>query len=172
METVLVYLGLGSNMGDALLNLALAREALLELAAPEGRFIASPIYETEPQEYKRQSWFFNQNILMEVPITTDPEAFLNATQAIEDRLGRVRDPLNQAAPRTIDIDILLFGNRRIHSPRLTVPHPRLTERAFVLIPLADLDSKLEIEKDGVKRSAQGWLAQLHYSIEKNQIYQA
>lgn len=172
METVLVYLGLGSNMGDALLNLAQAREALHELAAPEGLFVASPIYETEPQEYKRQSWFFNQNILMEVPIARDPEAFLSDTQAIENRLGRVRDPQNQAAPRIIDIDILLFGNRRIQTERLTVPHPRLTERAFVLIPLADLDPKLEIEKNGLKRSVQDWLKLLPYSIEKNQIYQA
>ncbi len=172
METVRVYLGLGSNIGDPLHNLALAREALQELAAPEGLFLFSPVYETEPQEYKRQSWFFNQNIQMEVPVETDPEAFLASVQAIEHKMGRVRNPENQAAPRTIDIDILLFGERSIHSDHLTIPHPRLTERAFALVPLADLDPNLEIENDGEKHRVTEWLARLHYSIEKNQIYQA
>ena len=121
------YLSLGSNIGDREANL---RTALDELH-PER---VSPIYETEPVDYRDQAWFLN--VVAEVRTDRFPRQFLAMTQRIERELGRVRTIAK--GPRTIDIDILLFGSTVVHTKDLEIPHPRMAERRFVLQPLADL----------------------------------
>jgi len=121
------YLSLGSNIGDREANL---RTALDELH-PER---VSPIYETEPVDYRDQAWFLN--VVAEVRTDLFPRQFLAMTQRIERELGRVRTIAK--GPRTIDIDILLFGSTVVHAKDLEIPHPRMAERRFVLQPLADL----------------------------------
>ena len=94
----------------------------------------SPIYETEPLDYTDQRWFLN--LVAEAETTLFPMQLLSRTAKIEHALGRVRTV--SKGPRVIDIDILLYGRAVIRTPRLEVPHPRMAERRFVLVPLADL----------------------------------
>ncbi len=131
-----VYLSLGSNVGDRARNLweAIAR---LEEAGIRIRRVSS-IYETEPQEVRDQPWFLN--LVAEAETELLPKQLLARTQKIELDLGRKRSRLK--GPRTIDIDILLYGNSVIRTPELTVPHPRMSERRFVLEPLAELAPEL------------------------------
>jgi deoxyguanosine kinase len=132
----LVYLGLGSNLGD--------REGALAgaLGALEARGVRilrrSPVYETEPVGSVDQPWFLNQVVEAETDLA--PEALLDVLQAIEREHGRVRE--TRWGPRTLDVDVLLFGDRTIETARLRVPHPELTRRRFVLQPLADLRQDL------------------------------
>ena len=121
------YLGLGSNIGDREAHL----EAAIEKLAPVRR---SPIYETEPVDYVQQRWFLN--LVVELETSLFPMQLLTRIQKIERDLGRVRNI--PKGPRTIDIDILLFGDAVIRTPKLVIPHPRMAERRFVLAPLADL----------------------------------
>ena len=132
-----IYLSLGSNIGDRAANLRAAMELL---AAPDLRILrASPVYETEPVGYpKPQPWFLN--LVVEAATELLPMRLLARTAKVERELGRVRTVRN--APRTIDIDILLYGNSVVHTVRLEIPHPRMAERRFVLAPLADLEPEL------------------------------
>jgi 2-amino-4-hydroxy-6-hydroxymethyldihydropteridine diphosphokinase len=127
----LVYLSLGSNIGDREAHL---RDAIARLAA-EGRVVAvSSFYETEPVEVTDQSWFLNCAVALE---TTDtPEQLMAALLRIEREMGRQR--VQRKGPRTIDLDILLFGDAIIDSPKLTIPHPAMHQRRFVLAPLAEI----------------------------------
>ncbi len=122
-----VYLSLGSNLGDREANL----RAALRLLNPRR---VSPIYETEPVDHTAQPFFLN--LVAEVETSLMPMQLLSHTQRIERDLGRKRTI--PKGPRTIDIDILLYGTTIIASKRLEIPHPRLHERRFVLKPLADL----------------------------------
>lgn len=127
----LVHLGLGSNLGNRQANL---RQAVDQLGGL-GRIVAvSAFYETEPVEFTRQPWFLNCTLALE----TDkmPRQFLTAILRIERDLGRRRT--QPKGPRTIDIDILLFGDSVIEAQGLTIPHPALHERRFVLEPLAEI----------------------------------
>ncbi len=127
-----IYLGLGSNLGDRAANL---REALGRLPAAGVRVRrVSPIYETEPVDYTDQRWFLN--LVAEAETQLFPRQLLAATARIERELGRVRSI--SKGPRTIDIDILLYGGATVSTPELEIPHPRMAERRFVLAPLADL----------------------------------
>lgn len=127
-----VYLGLGSNLGD---REATLQAALRELEAVGVRVVrVSPAYETEPQGYAAQSWFLNA--VAEAQTDLFPRQLLSRIQAIETKLGRKRSFPN--APRTIDIDILLFGSFVVRAPGLEIPHPRYRERRFVLAPLAEI----------------------------------
>ncbi len=128
----IVYLGLGSNVGDRERMLEAALEAL-EAARVRIRRV-SPVYETEPQDLREQAWFLN--LVAEAETDLFPLQLLQTIGKIERQLGRRRTL--PKGPRSIDIDILLYGNFVIDTPRLTVPHPRLAERRFVLAPLADL----------------------------------
>jgi 2-amino-4-hydroxy-6-hydroxymethyldihydropteridine diphosphokinase len=129
--TNIAYLSLGSNVGD--------REAQLRAALAclqrEGRVVAvSSLYETEPVEFTDQAWFLNCAVALE---TTDtPEQLMSALLQIEQQMGRKR--IQRKGPRTIDIDILLFGNTILGTPALTVPHPAMQQRRFVLQPLAEI----------------------------------
>ncbi len=126
-----IYLGLGANLGDRWANLMKAREAL----PPEVRLLsASPIYETPPWGYLDQPAFLNQ--VVEADTGLPPKALLDYLKNLEDRLGRSQT--FHYGPRSIDIDILFYDDLVIKLPGLTIPHPHLAERAFVLVPLADL----------------------------------
>jgi 2-amino-4-hydroxy-6-hydroxymethyldihydropteridine diphosphokinase len=126
-----VYLGLGSNLGDRAGYLRRARENL----APEVNLLrASSVYETPPWGYTDQPAFLNQ--VVEVQTDLEPEALLVKLKGIESELGRVKN--FRYGPRCIDLDILFYENRVYQSERLTIPHPSLAERAFVLVPINEL----------------------------------
>lgn len=129
---VLAYLLLGSNLGDRAALLAAARR---ELAATAGEIVAeSRLYETAAWGREDQPAFLNQALAIQTLLR--PEALLAACQAAEQRAGRQR--LEHWGSRTLDVDILLFGDKIIGTPTLTVPHPRLPERRFALVPLAEI----------------------------------
>ena len=131
-----VVVGLGANLGAGQETLRAAACALRE-AYPDG-FAASPLYRSAPQHCPPGSPpFWNAVVRFAVPEALAPEAMLDALLALEQRHGRARSVPN--APRTLDLDLVLFGKERIASPRLTVPHPRALDRDFVLGPLAALD---------------------------------
>jgi 2-amino-4-hydroxy-6-hydroxymethyldihydropteridine diphosphokinase len=126
-----VYLALGSNLGDRAANLRHAREAL----APDFSIEAlSPIYETEPAYVLEQPRFYNQ--VLRASTALSPLAALRRLKDIEADLGRTAGI--RYGPRLIDLDLLLHGATQLDSPELTLPHPRLAERPFVLVPLADI----------------------------------
>ncbi len=132
----LVWLGLGGNLGDPLLTLREAREALEELAGAP--LVESPLYRTPPwgdpesPEFVEQPAFVNQVVGLAPPPGLDPEGLLRFTLALEERLGRRR--ARRWGPRTLDIDLLAWPDLTWDSPTLTLPHPRLRERRFVLEP--------------------------------------
>lgn len=127
------YLGLGSNLGDRLENL---RSAVRLIASARGVTVrrSSRVYETEPVG-PRQPPFLNA--VVEVRTDLDPRGLLEACRAVEDELGRVR--AERWGPRTIDVDLLSFDELTLDEPDLVVPHPRMHERGFVLVPLLELD---------------------------------
>jgi 2-amino-4-hydroxy-6-hydroxymethyldihydropteridine diphosphokinase len=127
-----VFLGLGSNLGDRAAALAGARRELAHRGF-ELRAASSP-YETEPVGGPAQGWFLNQVLAGETSLS--PRELLSVCLSIEDEMGRVRGAPND--PRTIDIDLLLYGDRIVDEPDLVLPHPRLHLRRFVLVPLAEL----------------------------------
>jgi len=127
-----IYLSLGSNLGDREANLRAAIERLP--AAGVHVLRTSPVYETEPVDYIHQSWFLN--VVVEAETELFPLQLLARTGKIERALGRIRTVAK--GPRTIDIDILLYGQAVVRSSTLEIPHPRMAERRFVLAPLADL----------------------------------
>lgn len=127
----IVYLSLGSNLGDRSLNLRQAIDKLGEL----GKVAAvSSFYDTEPVELTSQPWFLN--CVAKLDTEKMPRQLMAAILAIEQQMGRQRK--QQKGPRTIDIDILFFGSSIIDIPSVTVPHPKLHERRFVLEPLAEI----------------------------------
>lgn len=128
------YLSLGSNIGDRLENLANARKALND----KFKIIKeSSIYETAPWGYEDQPDFLNQ--VIEIDVQLPPAEFLRIIKDIEKKLGREKS--FKYGPRNIDIDILTYGNLVYHSGRLSIPHPKLGERAFVVIPLEEIAPK-------------------------------
>jgi len=126
------HLGLGGNLGDRAALLGRARERLNDGGVRIRS--ASALYETEPVGFADQPWFLNQALAAETALT--PYALLRIIQRIERELGRRASPRN--APRLIDIDILLAEDTVIRTATLTIPHPRLAERNFALVPLAEI----------------------------------
>jgi 2-amino-4-hydroxy-6-hydroxymethyldihydropteridine diphosphokinase len=126
------YVGLGSNLGDRAAHL---HAALAGLAATPGveRVVASALYETEPVGPPQGRYL---NAVAALDTSLAPTALLARLAELERGAGRVRGGRN--APRTLDLDLLLFGEECVDTPALVVPHPRLHERAFVLVPLAEL----------------------------------
>ena len=136
----LAYIGVGSNLGDREATMRAALEALD--ASPGIRVVAvSSFLETEPLGFLDQPRFLNAAAAVETDL--DARGLLEALLAVERDLGRTRDG-PRYGPRTIDLDLLLFGDDRLDEPGLTVPHPRLHERMFVLGPLAELDPGLVV----------------------------
>jgi 2-amino-4-hydroxy-6-hydroxymethyldihydropteridine diphosphokinase len=129
------YLGIGSNLGDRLEHLQLAVD---DLAAADGVDLVavSPVYETEPVGGPEQADYLNAVVAVDTDRT--PRALLELARAIEAHAQRIRTV--RWGPRTLDVDVLLVGDERVDEPDLVVPHPRMTERAFVVVPLADLDA--------------------------------
>ena len=132
MNAERVFVGLGANLGDPQATL---KHALAALAAlPQTELVAqSSLYRTAPIQASGPDFV---NAVAELRTVLQPQALLHALQAIESAHGRERPYRN--APRTLDLDLLLFGQRVVHEPGLEVPHPRLHERAFVLHPLLEL----------------------------------
>ena len=131
----MIYLGLGSNLGDREANLRTAFDSL----APDVQVMAaSPIYETVPWGYKDQPSFLNQ--VLQVSTDLAPLELLTYIKHIEVAMGRL--PAIHYGPRLIDLDILFYHDQVVCLPDLVIPHPHLEERAFVLVPLADLAPEL------------------------------
>jgi len=130
-ELAIAYLCLGSNMGEREEDLC---QALTLLSQKVNIEEVSSVYETEPVGYKEQPLFLN--LVCRIITSLHPEELLHLAKEIEARMGRV--PSFPNAPRPIDIDILFYDNKIVKTHNLTIPHPRLKERAFVLIPLAEI----------------------------------
>lgn len=140
------YIALGSNLEDPMRQL---RDGLAALAAlPGTRLIASSsFYRSAPVGYRDQPDFVNAVAAIETPL--DPHALLGALLRIERDHGRVRDFPN--APRTLDLDIVAYGNLSLAEAGLTIPHPRAHERAFVVVPLAEIAPEIELPGRGRAR---------------------
>jgi 2-amino-4-hydroxy-6-hydroxymethyldihydropteridine diphosphokinase len=149
------YVALGSNLGDREGTL---RSALEALAAEPGIDVVavSRFYDTEPVGFVDQPRFLNGAAAVETELPA--RELLERLLAVELRFGRSREDVPPQGPRTIDLDLLLYGDAEIDEPGLRVPHPRLHERRFVLEPLADLDPALEVPGNG---QVQDILARLH-----------
>ncbi len=128
------YVGLGSNLGDRARYLLLAVRGMLDSGLDVIRL--SNIYETEPVEYEEQPAFLNMVAELRGSTLPSPEQTLARLLRIEYSLGRTRDV--RMGPRTIDLDLLIFKDQQIETELLTVPHPRLAARRFVLVPLNEL----------------------------------
>jgi 2-amino-4-hydroxy-6-hydroxymethyldihydropteridine diphosphokinase len=148
---VTAYLGLGSNLGDREGNIAKAINLLSQKVRVER---VSSLYETDPVGYKEQPLFLNAVCCISTELS--PQRLLALVKGIENLLGRVSSFPN--APRIIDVDILFYGDQVIETPELTIPHPHLPERAFVLVPLAEIAPGLMHPQKG--RSAAGLLEEV------------
>ena len=135
------YLGLGSNLGEREKNL---RQALTRLSVKVNLEEVSSTYETEPVGYKEQPLFLN--LVCRITTNLLPEELFHLDKDIEAKMGRI--PSFPNAPRIIDIDILFYEDKIMETPNLTIPHPRLHDRAFVLIPLAEIAPDLVHPKLG------------------------
>jgi 2-amino-4-hydroxy-6-hydroxymethyldihydropteridine diphosphokinase len=131
-----IYLSLGSNVGDRETNLRAAIAALAKAGVRVTR--VSSFYETEPVDFLEQPWFLN--CVLEAETELEPLALLRALREIESRMGNKKTIAK--GPRLIDMDILLYGQETINTPELQVPHPRMIERRFVLVPLAEIAPQL------------------------------
>jgi 2-amino-4-hydroxy-6-hydroxymethyldihydropteridine diphosphokinase len=160
-----VYLGLGANLGNREANLRMALSAMTRMARVEA---VSALYETDPVGGPPQPPFYNAACAIDAGL--DPLPLLRFLRSIEEEVGR-RPSGERMGPRPIDIDILLYGDVTLDDPQLTLPHPRLHERAFVLVPLAEIatdvrhpvlgrriaDLAAEAGSTGVRRVAErGW----------------
>ncbi len=152
----IVYLALGSNMGNRLANLKAAISNVTPQMTVKKK---SSVYETPPWGFKEQDAFLNQ--VIKVKTSLAPEPLLRHLKRLEVALGRV--PNFQNGPRLIDIDILFFDQMIIETPPLIVPHPRLHERAFVLVPLA------EIEPDFIHPILQKSVSKLLEDLDRSEI---
>ena len=130
-DILTVYLGLGSNMGKRAENIGYGLRLLSESVQLD---CVSSIYETEPMEYRKQDPFLN--LVCKAKTNLSPKRLLLRVKNVEENVGRV--PTFRYGPRVLDIDVLLYGDQVIDTTELTVPHPRMTERAFVLVPLLEI----------------------------------
>ena len=140
-----VYVGVGANLGRPRETIAAAL-ALLDQVSDVELVAVSALRETDPVGYEDQPRFVNGVVQLETELS--PRELLAQLLAIETRLGRVRGQGPRFGPRTIDLDLLLYGDEQINEPGLQIPHPRLHERRFALEPLAELDPALEIPGHG------------------------
>ncbi|MBK9006726.1 MAG: 2-amino-4-hydroxy-6-hydroxymethyldihydropteridine diphosphokinase [Anaerolineae bacterium] len=148
MDEHVVYLALGSNMGNRAANL---KEAIASLAPQMEVKARSAVYETDPWGFKEQEKFLNQVVRVETYLK--PEQLIKHLKRLEVALGRKESFPN--GPRLIDIDILFYDDLVLYSPALTIPHPHLHERAFVLVPLMDIASDLvhPVKKKSIRELA-------------------
>lgn len=160
-QAVSAYIALGANIGEPVRQIEAAYAALAAL--PGTRLVArSSLYRSAPVGYADQPDFINAVAVIETVLT--PHALLDALLAIERAHGRVREFPN--APRTLDLDIVLYGDVVLHDPGLTIPHARMLERAFVMLPLAEVAPDAVVPGHGPVRGLAAGLdraaiAQLH-----------
>lgn len=141
----IAYLGIGGNIGDTKSNIEESIELLKANEEIEVTSISS-FYETEPVGYADQDWFLN--VVVEIKTTLEPLELLKYCQHIENELKRIR--VIRWGPRTIDVDILLYEDFTSDSEILTVPHPRMTERAFAIVPLYEINKDIKINNIDIK----------------------
>lgn len=167
MDSATAYISLGGNMGN---EAALFGRAITCIGAWPGvsRKGASALYRTEPQGDTTQPWFCNQVASFACDASVTPQWFLDSLLALETELGRTRDPQRRFGPRAIDLDLLLFGNIVCTEDRLCLPHPRMTGRAFVLVPLADIAPDLVFPGGETVRDH---LGRLDYTVNDRDIFQ-
>jgi 2-amino-4-hydroxy-6-hydroxymethyldihydropteridine diphosphokinase len=148
IKTATVYLSLGSNQGEKLENLQKATDYISQRMRIERK---SPIYDAAPMENPNQARFLNMCLQVTTGIPSNMVLFL--LKGIEAKLGRLPGPAN--GPRIIDIDILLYGDEIVNTPDLKIPHPKMTEREFVLTPLAEIASNIihPVTKKTIKEMA-------------------
>ena len=164
--SIKAFVSLGSNSENA-------REMLKKAAKGISNFSGvkiagfSSIYETEPQDYAEQPWFFNQVLELDVSNVWQAPEFLKSLLQLETSLGRIRNPALRYGPRVVDIDLLCFNNEAILLESCILPHPRMTKRAFVLAPLAEISPNLQING----HSPDYWLNLLDWTLKGNKIYQ-
>lgn len=139
-----VFIGLGANLGDPAFNLQKALQ-LLE-ASFKTDFSVSPVYRSEPVGVREQPWFLNQVACFYDNLRLGPTAILKILKGIEIQMGR--EPTIRFGPRLIDLDLLLYENWVLETGSLVIPHPRLTQRSFVLLPLLDLEPALVDPRSG------------------------
>ncbi len=143
------YLGIGTNIGNRMENLQNAISSLNLLPLTEVSQVSN-IYETDPVGYDNQGDFLN--IVVEVETGLNSDNLLGSALGIEAGLGRIRTVKN--GPRVIDVDLLLFGDESKETETLILPHPRMMERGFVLVPLSDIDFESKfINKDDIKKES-------------------
>ncbi len=137
MEKTIVFLSIGSNLGNKVLNL---NNAIAELKKHDAIEVidVSDFYKTEPQNYADQDWFVNAAIKIETCM--DPDTLLKELKIIEKKLDQDGKPF-RFGPRVIDLDIVYFGDEIFKSDQLEIPHPRMHERCFVLIPICDIGAQ-------------------------------
>jgi 2-amino-4-hydroxy-6-hydroxymethyldihydropteridine diphosphokinase len=144
------FIGLGGNLGDAATILRQAMEALKRL--PQTRLVrGSRLYRTPAWGMEQQPDFINAAAMVDTSLC--PRALLDALLGIERDFGRRRDGAPRWGPRLLDLDLLLYADARIDEPGLTLPHPHLHERAFVLVPLIEIAPDIEIPGHGPARNA-------------------
>jgi 2-amino-4-hydroxy-6-hydroxymethyldihydropteridine diphosphokinase len=131
-----IYVSLGSNLGDRAANIGRAIDALKDAGVRMVR--QSSLYATEPVDFEPQGWFLN--CVVEAETDLMPRQLLRALRGIERQLGTKK--LVRRGPRAVDLDILFYGSAIVRTPELEIPHPRIAERRFVLVPLAELAPSL------------------------------
>ena len=162
------FVCLGSNLGDAGAQLARAAERIASLPGVQIG-AASSVYRTEPQGRKDQPWFLNQVLQLDCSDGVTSLMLLDAMLLQEKAMGRVRDGNDRFGPRVIDMDLLLFGSEeRNEDEHLILPHPRMEQRAFVLVPLLEIAPDLTMP-DG--REVRALLEKLDYRLEGSAVFQ-
>ena len=149
----LAYIGIGSNLGDRTAN---AERALREIRVLGSVARISSFYRTAPWGNPDQPWYLNAVVALET--TLPPQTLLERLRAIESTMGRVRG--KRWGPRTIDLDLLLYDDLNLDEPNLRVPHPHLRERAFVLVPIAEIDGRFTPLRDALAESELAGVARI------------
>ena len=164
---ITAYISLGGNQGNVPHTFERTL-AIIETWSYITVQAVSAIYRTEPQGDSSQPWFCNQVAALSCDDVITPQRLLRDLQKLETKFGRIRIPERPFGPRTIDLDILLFGDILLTGRELLIPHPRMAERAFVLVPLLDIAPNLVLPGNG---RLDALLAQLTYKIKGLMIHQ-
>ncbi len=160
-----VYIGLGSNKGNRERHLSVANKIISSLTGVY-TLKRSSVYFTEPWGKKDQNWFLNQAVYLKCTPEWTPLTFLRALLDVELEMGRERS--EKWGPRNIDIDLLLFGDCVINTEELILPHPYITQRAFVLVPLLEINPLLKLPTGELLKDE---LKKLDYCVKDKKIYQ-